>query len=160
MKHKKTIISIAFLLLMLGGLNAQETLTTTGGESTGVGGTASYSIGQVVFTTNIGSTGSEAQGVQQPYEISTTVGINETAVNLEINIYPNPTANNLTLKVEDFQLSTLNYVLIDIHGKIIENKTVKASSTTIKMEGLSKATYFLQVMNKNQSVKTFKIIKN
>ncbi len=52
MKHKKTITSIAFLLLGLGGLHAQESPTATGAEATGTGGTASYSIGQVVYTTN------------------------------------------------------------------------------------------------------------
>ena len=76
MKHKKTITSVAFLLLGLGGLQAQQSPTATGGEATGTGGTASYSVGQVVYTTNTGTNGSMAQGVQQPYEISTTVGIN------------------------------------------------------------------------------------
>ena len=41
MKHKKTITSIAFLLLGLGGLYAQESPTTAGGEATGTGGTSS-----------------------------------------------------------------------------------------------------------------------
>ena len=70
MKHKKTITSIAFLLLGLGGLQAQESPTATVGEATGTGGTASYSVGQVVYTTTTGTNGSVAQGVQQPFEIS------------------------------------------------------------------------------------------
>ena len=81
MKHKKTFISAAFLLLGLGGLHAQESVNSSGGEATGTGGTASYSVGQVVYTTATGTNGSVAQGVQQPYEISTTVGINETSIN-------------------------------------------------------------------------------
>jgi hypothetical protein len=39
-----------------------------GGEATGSGGSVSYSVGQVVYTTNTGINGSVAQGVQQPYE--------------------------------------------------------------------------------------------
>ena len=69
MKHKKTMTSFAFLLLGLGGLQAQESPTAAGGEATGSGGTASYSIGQVVYTTNTGTNGSVAQGVQQPFVI-------------------------------------------------------------------------------------------
>lgn len=158
MKHKKMITSVAFLLLGLGGLHAQESPTSTGGEATGTGGTASYSIGQVVYTTNTGTNGSVAQGVQQAFEISTTAGINETSINLELSVYPNPTTNYLTLKVE--KLENLTYQLIDLQGKIITNKKVTAKTSTIKMEDLPKAIYFLNVTKNNQLVKTFKIIKN
>jgi len=159
MKHKKAITSVAFLLLGLGGLHAQQAVTTAGGEATGTGGTASYTVGQVVYTTATGTNGSVAQGVQQPYEISTTLGIKETAIRLEMTVYPNPTTNYLTLKVGDFELSSLNFQLIDLQGKVIENKKVTATSTTIKMEELPKAIYFLNITDNNQVVKTFKIIK-
>jgi hypothetical protein len=158
MKHKKTMTSFAFLLLGLGGLQAQESPTAAGGEATGSGGTASYSIGQVVYTTNTGTNGSVAQGVQQPFEISTTVGINETSIHLEMSVYPNPTTDYLTLKVEDN--SNLSYQLYDLQGKVIENKKVNANSTIITMEALPKATYFLRVTDNKNTVKTFKVIKN
>ena len=158
MKHKKTITSIAFLLLGLGGLHAQEIPTATGGEATGTGGTASYSVGQVVYTTAIGTNGSVAQGVQQPYEISTTVGINETSINLELSVYPNPTTNYLTLKTDDN--SNLSYQLNDMQGKIIDTKTVNSNTTSLSLAGQPTAIYFLNVVKNNQIVKTFKIVKN
>jgi hypothetical protein len=158
MKHKKTITSIAFLLLGLGGLHAQESPTATGGEATGTGGTASYTVGQVVYTTNTGANGSVVQGVQQPFEISTAVGINETGINLELSVYPNPTANYLTLKTEDN--TNLSYQLYDMQGKLIENKIVNSNATNISLAEQPSATYFLKVVKKNQIVKTFKILKN
>lgn len=160
MKHKKTIMSATFLLLGLGGIHAQEATTATGGEATGAGGTASYSVGQVVYTTATGTNGSIAQGMQQHYEISTTLGINETTINLEMNVYPNPVTNFLTLKVDDVELSTLSFQLIDLKGKVITNKKVNSATTTVAMENLPTATYFLKVTDNNQIVKTFKIIKN
>ena len=158
MKHKNTITSVAFLFLGLGGLHAQETVLPTGGEATGTGGTASYSVGQVVYTTATGTNGSVAQGVQQPFEISTTVGINETTINLEMSVYPNPTTNYLTLKTDDN--ANLSYQLIDMQGKVIESKNVVSNPSNISLEGQPKAIYFLNVVNNNQVVKTFKIIKN
>jgi len=158
MKPKKAMTIITFLLLGIGVTNAQETVTTTGGEASGTGGTASYSVGQVVYTSATGTNGSVAQGVQQPYEISTTVGIKETSINLELSVYPNPTTDYLTLKVADFE--TLNFQLIDIQGRIIENKKVTASNTILKMEALPKAVYFLNVTKNNRIIKTFKIVKN
>jgi hypothetical protein len=158
MRQKKTITSIAFLLLGIGGLHAQESPTATGGEATGAGGAASYSVGQVVYTTNTGTNGSVAQGVQQPFEISTTIGINETSINLEMSIYPNPTTNYLTLKTDDN--SNLSYQLSDMQGKVIANKKVISNVTSISLEGQPTATYFLNVVKNNQIIKTFKIIKN
>jgi hypothetical protein len=158
MKHTKTILNITFLLLGLGGLHAQETVAAAGGEATGIGGIVSYSTGQVVYTVNTGANGSLAQGVQQPYGISTTVGISETAFNLELSVYPNPTTNYLTLKVE--KTEGLTFQLHDLQGKVIESKTVSSTSTNISLEGQPTATYFLNLVKNNQLVKTFKIIKN
>ena len=158
MKHKKTIFSVAFLLLGLGGLHAQESPTAAGGEAIGVGGSASYSVGQVVYTTNTGSNGSVEQGVQQPYEISATGGINESSISLEMSVYPNPTTNYLTLKVEITE--NLSYHLFDMQGKVIVSKKITDNTTTVVMESLPTSTYLLKVTDSNKTVKTFKIIKN
>lgn len=152
------LTTILVLLICSVGLHAQETPTATGGEASGTGGTASYTVGQVAYTTNTGTNGSVAQGVQQPYEISVTTGVNETSINLELSVYPNPTTNYLTLKTEDN--SNLSYQLYDMQGKVIENKTVNSNATTISLEGQPTATYFLNVVKNNQTVKTFKVIKN
>jgi len=78
MRYKKAKLIAAFLLgIGLTGLQAQESVTASGGNASGAGGTVSYSVGQVVYKTNTGSNGSEAQGVQQPYEISVIIGIEE-----------------------------------------------------------------------------------
>ncbi len=158
MKYKKTILSILYLLLGLGGLQAQESLTAASGEATGTGGMVSYSIGQAIYSTATGTNGSVEPGVQQPYKISTTVGINETTIRLELSIYPNPTTNYLTLKTEDN--TNLSYQLYDFQGKIIENEIVSNNSTRISLEEQPTGIYFLNVVKSNRIVKTFKVIKN
>ena len=141
-------------------INAQQTTTATGGDASGSGGTVAYSVGQIVYTTNTGTTGSVAQGVQQPFEISVVLGIDNNAINLEVTAYPNPTTNYLTLNICKTELSALNFQLYDITGKLIESKKIKSSIETIDMENLPTATYFLKVADNNKEVKTFKIIKN
>jgi putative copper export protein len=71
MRHKKVKLS-AILLLGLGltGLQAQENINTTGGDATGIEGSASYSIRQIVYQTHTGTNGSVSEGVQQAFEIS------------------------------------------------------------------------------------------
>ena len=159
MKHKKVKLSV--LLLGLGlTAQAQQATTATDGNASGSGGTVAYSVGQIVYTTNTGTTGSVAQGVQQAYEISIVLGIEDNSINLELIAYPNPTTNFLTLNVGKAVLSTLNFQLYDISGKLIESRKIISSTETIGMENLPSATYFLKVVNNNQEVKTFKIIKN
>jgi len=154
----KLITSVLFFLFGIGVIHAQESTVTSGGEATGTGGEASYSVGQVVYTTNTGNNGSVAQGVQQPYEISTTVGVNETTINLELSVYPNPTTNYLTLKVEDN--TQLSYKLYDLNGEVLKSNAVNSVSSQISLEELPSAIYFLNVIKDNQIIKAFKIIKN
>ena len=158
MKHKFIITSLAFSLLCIGGLHAQEGLTASGGEATGTGGTVSYSIGQVAYITNTGANGSVAQGIQQPYEIFVTVGLEETAIDLELSVYPNPTYDYLTLKTEGND--KMAYQLYDVQGKLIDSQEVTSDNTIITVVALTKATYFLKVTKNNQIVKTFKVVKN
>ena len=148
-----TLSFLAFLLsLSVNAQTAHQVLSATGGDATGSGGTVAYSVGQIVYTTNTGTNGSVAQGVQQPYEISIVLGIEDNSINLGLSAYPNPTANFLTLDVGNAELSTLNFQLYDISGKLIESRKIISSSETIAMENLPTATYFLKVSKELREV--------
>jgi hypothetical protein len=159
MKHKK--IKLSLLLLGIGiTAQAQQATNASGGDATGSGGTVSYSLGQVVYTTNSGTTGSVAQGVQHAYEIF-TVGIKATELNISLTVYPNPTADNLTLQISDYNNEKLSYQLYDLQGKLLNNGQITAQQTQIDMNSLPSATYFVNVVNQeNKKVQSFKIIKN
>ena len=158
-KNKKVILSLLLLVLGLAA-QAQQATTATGGDATGSGGTAAYSIGQIVYTTHTGTTGSVAQGVQQPYEISVELGIENSFIELDVSAYPNPTIHSLTLNVGNALSENLHFELCDLGGKIIERRKIINSTETINMENLATATYFLKVSNANNQIKIFKIIKN
>ncbi|HMQ08624.1 MAG TPA: IPTL-CTERM sorting domain-containing protein [Saprospiraceae bacterium] len=68
---EKTIKILVFLGIIIGMYGygiAQESVNSAGGDATGAGGTASYTVGQVVYTT-IGDNGmTVAQGVQQAFQ--------------------------------------------------------------------------------------------
>lgn len=161
---KKNEMKIKIALLFFGccvaSVQAQQSNHAAGGNGQGSGGTIAYSVGQVVYTSIQGSNGSLAQGVQQPYEISTVLGLEESQINLSINAYPNPTSSFLTLTVGDFELLNLNFQMFDIKGQLIKCEKVTNSTTTIFMEDLPSATYIFKIINNNKEVKTFKIIKH
>lgn len=157
---------IVFYLLLLIALTpsdseAQNNTVVSGGEATGVEGSASYSIGQVFYTTNSGTNGSLGQGVQQPFEISILTDLNDTKeINLTCLAYPNPTTDFLTLSVVNNNLSGIRYLLFDCNGKLLQNKKVEGAETIISMKDLAAATYFIKVTDNEKEVKIFTVIKN
>jgi hypothetical protein len=160
-KNKSKPIAMLLVGLLLGGFaQAQESANSSGGDATGSGGTAAFSIGQVVYTTNTGSTGSVAQGVQHAYEIF-TVGIKGTTLNISLTAFPNPITDILMLQVSEFNNEKLAYYLYDIQGKMLSGGQVFAQQTQINTASLPSATYFINVVTQeNKKVQSFKIIKN
>ena len=147
--------------LGLTGLQAQTSVNATDGDVSGSGGSVSYSVGQVVYTTHTGTSGSVAEGVQQPYEISVVTGLEEAqSINLSVTAYPNPTTDYLTLRIDEFEISNLSFQLYDMNGKLLQNEKITGNQTSIVMSNLLPATYFVKVIQGNKEVKTFKIIKN
>jgi hypothetical protein len=161
MHYKKLKLIILSLLGFALVAQAQEAIPAAGGMAAGSGGAVSYSVGQVTWNTFSGVTGSIAQGVQQPYEISVVTGINTMdGVMLKCEVFPNPTEGMAKLVIESPDLKNFSYQLIDINGVLIQGKKVENRETSISMETLAPATYFLNVSFNAQLVKTFKIIKN
>lgn len=161
MLHNQLIIS-ALLLFALGltGVLAQENINASGGNATGSGGSVSYSVGQVVYYNHSGPNGSVLEGLQQPYEITVVTGIEAARdIILSFSAYPNPTSDYLTLEVTNFDRSTLYYQLYDIQGILLQTGEISGPKTTVAFSHMISATYFLKVMENNNEVKTFKILK-
>jgi hypothetical protein len=161
MRYKKLkLIAVSLLTIGLTGLQAQEAISASGGNASGSGGSASYTVGQMVYTTNNGTNGSVAQGVQQPYEISVVIAIEETnGITLQCLAYPNPTTEFIKLKVKSYKVENLSYQLFDILGKLLETKNLEVEDTNIVLSNLVPATYFIKVIQGEKEIKTFKIIK-
>lgn len=164
MRHKKFKISLALLLgLGLTGLHAQESVNASGGNASGSGGSISYSMGQVVYTANSGTTGTVSQGVQQPYEISVITGFEDIKwMNLNCSVYPNPTTDYLTLKVDastSIPIRNLSYQLFDMNGRLLGSGKLESRETQIVMVNLVPETYLLEIFDQKKIVKSFKIIK-
>lgn len=156
------LLKLSTILLLgfgLTGLQAQTSINATGGDASGSGGAVSYSVGQVVYTISTGTTGSVAHGVQQPYEISVETGIEVTEINLSVIAYPNPTSNYLQLSVENVNLKDLSYQLYNINGKLLQTNELASTETQIDISSYAAATYFVKVIQGNNELKTFKIIK-
>ncbi len=139
----------------------QQAVSTAGGEAAGSGGSVSYTVGQTEYVSSAGSDGVVSPGIQQPYEIFTVTGIvPETDITFKAVVYPNPATDMLTLKIQWDKPDKLKYTLIDIKGKILDERVIENNETAISLQNYPPSTYFLQVKYQMQIIKVFKIIKN
>ncbi len=91
------------------------------------------------------------------YHNDNTLGLNVIGnQNTEINIYPNPTQNQINIKVPA-QLHGSNYSVYDFTGKAVLNGKIYSENTIVELSELSAGMYFLRVGDNLKQ--TFKIIK-
>lgn len=155
----KINISILIILLSTGGILAQESINTAGGDAAGAGGSMSLSIGQtfVDFQSNGNSV---SQGVQQPIELL-SLGLKDDLILIaSAKVFPNPTANKIQLKLELEAIDNLFYHIYDIKGKLLQSKEILEFTTEVQLSQLPTSVYFLKIIRNNNFLKTFKILKN
>ncbi len=162
--YKKTFFIVLYILICENfALTAQvfhSSIATAGGNATGTVGTVSYSVGQIVYTTATGTTGSVAQGVQQPYEINVVSGIADI-YNIELyTAYPNPASTHLILKIENNELTNIIYRIYDTKGAILRSEKITDNETIINLGTLKPAAYFIHIQSGNEEIKVFRIIKH
>lgn len=158
---KRTFMSLLVGCLCFSFLQGQSTIPATGGNATGSGGTATYTVGQMTYKTFSEPTGSVAQGVQQPYEISVVTAIENTeGITLEYKVYPNPTSGQIILTIKPFDGVNFRYRIYDLNGILLQDMKIESDETEISLGNLSSSVYFLNVLINNMEVKTFRIIKN
>ena len=165
MKSFKSTFVILFVTgIGIARLQAQEAVPASGGIGSGIGGSVSYSIGQVVDATYSGVSGYVTQGVQQPYEISVINGaVNGNNISLQCSAFPNPTTNYLTLEISPsstLDIPSLSFQLFDLDGRLIDSHILVDNRTKINMSFLKPNIYLLKVMDGGTVLKTFKIIKH
>jgi len=139
---------------------AQQSLNASGGNATGAGGTASYSVGQLAYTSATGTGGSATAGVQQAIEIFVSTKEELESIRLSASAFPNPVESDLTLQITDMKWRDLSYELIDLSGKTLLTSSVKGETTKIPFSNQVVGTYTLRVVQGNNEIKSFKILKN
>jgi len=160
MKHLAQML-IVFGLIGYETIPAQQTITSSGGNAAGTGGTVSYTLGQTVYTTNAGSSGTIIQGCQQPYEIFILTGLEEArGITIECKVYPIPSSDFVKLIVSDYESDDLGFRLYDSNGRLIQNERITGNETVIEMGNLLPASYYLNICDGQKEIKTFKLIKN
>lgn len=160
MKNKKLLLLGTFVpIISAGQAMAQNNTVASGADISGSGGNLSYSIGQIEYETLTSSAGTITQGVQQPYEIW-SVSIDEPDSQFAFNLFPNPSIDHITLRVEGLPFSDLRYGVYDMTGKLLKTGSIYSMDTFISMDEFANATYLVKVSDAKKEYKIFKVIKN
>lgn len=131
-------------------------LVASGGEARGNQGSVSYSIGQVFYTYIEKSLNVVAHGVQQ-HENSEMTPENPA---VKITVYPNPTAEFVTISTEGLEDEITQYELFDLNGRRLKNKRLENGTAEINLSNLNSAVYLLMININNKGSYSFKILKN
>jgi len=159
MRYMRLVFILIFFLTAFAETNSQVLNSSGGGNATGSGGSASYSIGQVVLSSGTDEAKTISQGFQQPYEIL-VVSIRElTGQKPDCSLYPNPATDYIRLKVEAYEGGELSYMLYDMSGLILINSRLEGNEVMIPMQSQKPGTYLLKLSDGKQDLKIFKIIK-
>lgn len=154
------ILFYAYILLGIQYCLAQSNTVVSGGNAAGSGGLVNYTIGQIDYNNVNSAEGSASQGLQHAFEISTLGVDNFQAITLNMLVYPNPATSKVTLKIKNYNSKDLTYVMYDLQGRQLMSKKIVRTDSEIPLDQYPMATYFLMVLDQNETLKTFKIIKN
>lgn len=156
---KSPLLIIHLLLLSFSALHAQQQTVTTGGKATGINGSVTYSVGELIIPDSKGPGGSLSGGLQLPYEISVITSLPRIDMILSASVFPNPTTNTVQLKIADPFLSSYRYSLYDSEGRLLKSAQIRNTITEIELGSYSRSFFILTIQNNNRQLKSFKIVK-
>ena len=136
---------------------AQQNTVASGGDSFGMGGSASFSIGQIDYHMPLSENFSMLEGLQQPIEI-VVLATTEFPTSNQIKIYPNPVFSGFYICVPLENVGLSQYSFFDTNGKMISNGKIIVENSFISAQNLTPGIYFLKVETSGKS-NGYKIIK-
>lgn len=155
---KLTFSILTMAALLTTSLPAQQVIATSGGSGQSSSGTISYTLGELVIETYNGTDKKLTQGFQQSRLIITAV--NELqGLSYSVAAFPNPTTDFVKLKLEKDFPEALDYLLMDINGKVVSSGKITAGEASISFESAALGTYFIKIIQDKKEVKTLKVMK-
>jgi len=151
-------IIIMLMSVCLGQIYAQQTIAASGGNASGSGGNISYTIGQIFYLSK-GNNNEVSEGVQQSYEISALGTPESGIVENNISLYPNPVKDVLFVDFNQESFGNSSYQLFNSQGQMIRQGTLNQKKNELDFRLLPQSLYVIKIIQENQNVKSFKIIK-
>jgi hypothetical protein len=139
-------------------MNAQSTMVPAGGNAIGPTAQVSYTIGQVVYTSQYNSDAIVDQGVQHSIEIY-PVSIGKEESECSISVFPNPTCESITISLGETREFQGKWSIIDIRGKQVLAQEYDSSHATLSLSDLPTGSYTLLIHDTRSKMQKHYTIK-
>jgi len=154
---KKSILPLVLLMSCGFCSFAQNAISSTGGHFKTTGGSTSFTVGQVAYVLKKGNGSYLNEGVQQVYTKKTTP-VEELVYLKEVQLYPNPTQETMTLILSSKEDVQVRYTIMDYLGKEIKNGNILSEKSEISLRDLPASNYFISLKSKKEN-RIFKMVK-
>jgi len=152
-------VGLGFALLGANAQTASPELVSSAGDSfNNTSYQLDWSIGECITATHSAGDYVITQGFHQNTYVVTAV--EDLATDINMSVYPNPTTDFISLKVEKSKAENMQYTVTDFSGKVLQTENFAGDIEQINFSNYAVGTYFISVMENNQLIKSFKIIKN
>lgn len=157
---KTRFISFLFLTAISASLTGQEVIATTGGiQEDENGNSISFTLGETISSTLTNGDGiTLTQGFQQPSFTISTVAENHD-IDYSIKAYPNPADDYIILEVDKVSYNDTRFKLFDLNGRLLKEKPISGTKTTISFSGFTSGLYYLHVVENRQVINVITILK-
>ena len=154
---KKSILPIVLLMSCGFCSFGQNAVSSTGGHFKTTGGSTSFTVGQVAYVLKKGNGSYLNEGVQQVYTKKTTP-VEELVYLKEVQLYPNPTQETMTLILSSKEDVQVRYTIMDYLGKEIRAGNILSEKSEISLRDLPSGNYFISLKSKKE-IRIFKMVK-
>ena len=152
-------VGLGFALI---GANAQtaslELVSSSGDSFNNTSYQLDWSIGECITGTQSAGDYVITQGLHQGNYVVTSV--EDLRLDILMSVYPNPTTDFISLKAESSKVEGMQYTITDFSGKVLQTAHFVGDIEQLNFTNYAVGTYFISVMENNQLIKSFKIIKN
>jgi hypothetical protein len=161
MHTTKLLLMILFVptsFIALGQSGRLELFGTAGDSYTKGNYQLDWSIGELQTESYTNAQNMLSQGFHQGTFLISDIGPILPGL-FEILAYPNPTADEIHLKIDDPSFEEMQFELFDFNGKVLQHGKITGNLSKVDFIGYAAGLYLLNISQNKQIIKSFKILK-
>lgn len=158
---KKTLILMMMFLLSAGAFSQSitpEILSTSGEHYSNANAQLSWTLGELMIETESSTNNIITQGFHQPEEDAGPPDFvdENNSNNIYLNIYPNPTSDQLVIEMEKNEVP-LNVRVVDMGGKLVKQTNINANQnrTELSLKHIANGSYMVHIFSEDEFYNSF-----
>ena len=93
-------------------------------------------------------------------DTSAAIGVSENGFNAFVSVYPNPSADVITVSLANNNNEVFKYEIFDATGKLVMTVSNSNQQNKFDLSKFSKGSYFLKITNSNSAFVTKRVVKS